>query len=42
MDDHFGIGLAFKVISLLGQFFPKSDIVFDNAVMHDGETAVIT
>ena len=41
VDDHFRIRLALKMISSPGQLFPQLQIVFDNAVMHDGKFPVI-
>ena len=42
MNDDLGICLTVEVISLADQFFTKRNIVLDDAVMNDSETAVVT
>ena len=41
MDDDLGVRLALETIALPEQFFPKLHVVFDNAVVNDGEFSVI-
>ena len=38
MRDHFGVGLAFENIAQRFQFCAQFFVVFDNAVMHEGDT----
>ena len=42
MDDHLCIRLAAEVVAVCGQFLPQSHIIFDDAVMHNGEASVTT
>ena len=42
MRDDFAVGLAGKRDAFFLQFVLDLEIVFDDAVMHDGETGIIT
>ena len=38
MHDDFGVGVGRKNIAMREQHFTQRDIVFDDAVMHDGDS----
>ena len=41
MYDHFRIGFALKMIAVRKKLLAKRAVVLDNAVMDDGESAVV-
>ena len=40
MSHHFGVGLGLHLIALFGEHFPQFQIVFDDAVVDDGDPSI--